>query len=66
MNLSQIDLNLLVMLQVLLEEQSVTRAAKRLRLSQPALSNSLNRLRTLFHDPLLVRTGAKMTPTLRH
>ncbi len=56
-NLSNLDLNLLVSLDVLLEERSVTRAAARLGLSQPALSGALARLRRHFDDPLLVRSG---------
>lgn len=55
--LSRLDLNLLVALDALLTERSVTRAAERLRLSQPALSASLARLRTHFNDPLLARRG---------
>ncbi|EDQ02350.1 Transcriptional regulator, LysR family protein [Shewanella benthica] len=54
-NLARIDLNLLVILQVLLEERSVTRAASRLHLSQSALSKSLNRLRDTLGDPLFHR-----------
>ena len=63
MNLSQRDLNLLLTLGALLEEGSVTRAVKRVGLSQPAVSNALARLRDLFGDPLLVRSGARMVPT---
>jgi DNA-binding transcriptional LysR family regulator len=63
MNIERIDLNLLVYLDVLLREQSVTRAANYLGITQPALSNSLKRLRVLFNDPLLVRTSDGMTPT---
>ncbi|MFE5673206.1 LysR family transcriptional regulator [Agromyces sp. NPDC056523] len=55
--LSRLDLNLLVSLDALLTERSVTRAAERLHLSQPALSASLARLRTHFNDPILARTG---------
>ena len=55
--LSRLDLNLLVSLDALLTERSVTRAAERLRLSQPALSASLARLRTHFNDPILARRG---------
>ena len=65
MDLSRIDLNLLVYLDVLLRERSVTQAAHQLSLSQPAMSNSLRRLRELFDDPLLVRTSDGMTPTER-
>lgn len=55
--LSRLDLNLLVSLDALLTERSVTRAAERLRLSQPALSASLARLRAHFNDPILARRG---------
>jgi DNA-binding transcriptional LysR family regulator len=65
MKVGRIDLNLLVYLDVLLRERNVTRAANHLRLSQPAMSNGLRRLRDLFEDPLLVRTSEGMTPTER-
>ena len=65
MNLNRVDLNLLVYLDVLLREKNVTRAAAKLNLSQPAMSNGLRRLRTLFGDPILVRTSEGMTPTER-
>ncbi|ARJ04284.1 LysR family transcriptional regulator [Cnuibacter physcomitrellae] len=55
--LSRLDLNLLVALDALLTERSVTRAAERLHLTQPALSASLARLRTHFGDPILARRG---------
>lgn len=55
--LSRLDLNLLVSLDALLTERSVTRASERLHLSQPALSASLSRLRTHFNDPILARRG---------
>ncbi len=55
--LSRLDLNLLVALDALLSERSVTRAAEKLGLSQPALSASLSRLRIHFQDPILVRDG---------
>ncbi len=61
----RIDLNLLEYLDVLLRERNVTRAASHLGLSQPAMSNSLRRLRVLFDDQLLVRTSEGMTPTER-
>lgn len=61
--LMRIDLNLLVVLQVLLEEESVTRAAVRLNLSQSALSKSLNRLRISLQDPLFSRTAHGLKPT---
>jgi len=63
MNLASIDLNLLKNLDVLLRELSVTKAAEQLGITQPAMSNSLKRLRNVFHDPLLVRTSDGMTPT---
>ncbi len=53
-NLRAVDLNLLVSLRALLEERSVTRAAERLGMSQPAASRALARLRALLADPLLV------------
>lgn len=65
MNLDKIDLNLLVYLDVLLRERNVTRAASALGLSQPAMSNSLRRLRETLNDPLLVRTSEGMIPTER-
>ncbi|MEX1362856.1 MAG: LysR family transcriptional regulator [Nannocystaceae bacterium] len=60
-----IDLNLLKALDALLAERSVSRAAARLGIGQPAASHALGRLRTLFADPLLVRTGRQMAPTPR-
>jgi DNA-binding transcriptional LysR family regulator len=63
MNLSTIDLNLLVYLDVLLREKNVTRAAHHLGITQPAMSNGLRRLRNLFDDPLLIRTSGGMTAT---
>ncbi|PVZ62966.1 LysR family transcriptional regulator [Pelagibaculum spongiae] len=65
MNISQVDLNLLAYLDVLLRECNVTRAAENLGLSQPATSNALKRLRNLFNDPLLIRTSQGMQPTER-
>jgi len=63
MHLQQVDLNLLVYLEALLEEQSVVKAAKRLNITQPALSNALRRLRETLDDELLVQTGRAMRPT---
>jgi DNA-binding transcriptional LysR family regulator len=63
--LGALDLNLLVVLDVLLAERSVTRAAARLGLSQPGVSNALARLRAALGDPLLVPTSRGMTPTPR-
>jgi DNA-binding transcriptional LysR family regulator len=59
------DLNLLVTLDVLLEEGSVARAARRLRLSPSAMSRALARLRATTGDPLLVRSGRILVPTPR-
>ncbi|WP_285356804.1 LysR family transcriptional regulator [Pseudomonas sp. lyk4-R2A-10] len=64
-DLRRIDLNLLVILDALLTEQHVTRAAERLHLSQPAVSHALARLRDLLDDPLLVRAGSGLVPTAR-
>ncbi|MDZ4867884.1 MAG: LysR family transcriptional regulator [Alphaproteobacteria bacterium] len=65
MNLSSLDLNLLVALDALLGEASVSRAAQRIGLSQPATSHALARLREVVGDPLLVRVGARMELTPR-
>jgi DNA-binding transcriptional LysR family regulator len=65
MNLNALDLNLLVALDALLKEASVSRAARRIHLSQPATSHALQRLRELLRDPLLVRTGPGMELTPR-
>ena len=65
MNLQKVDLNLLFYLDVLLREKNVTRAAEQLGITQPAMSNILRRLRSLFNDPLLVRSSEGMTPTER-
>lgn len=64
-NIGAIDLNLLVALRALLKERHVTRAAKSVGLSQPAMSHALARLREVFDDPLLVRTAKGMQPTPR-
>lgn len=63
MRLDRFDLNLLVALEALLEERSVTRAAVRLNVTQSAMSASLKRLRESFQDDLLVLHGKKMIPT---
>lgn len=63
MNLRALDLNLLVVLQAVLEEGHVTRAARRLALSQPATSSALERCRHVFRDPLIERVGATMRLT---
>lgn len=75
MNLRNTDLNLLVALEALLEEKSVTRAAARLGMSQPAASRALARLRAMFNDALLVdgpggyllsARAEEIRPALRH
>lgn len=63
MNVTNVDLNLLVALDALLTERSVTRAAERLSVGQPAMSATLGRLRKLFDDQLFVRKGGEMVPT---
>jgi len=63
MRLNRLDLNLLVALDALLTERSITRAAERIHLSQPATSGALARLREFFGDEILVRVGAQMKPT---
>src|SRR3954464_3234441 len=65
MNLGGVDLNLLVALDALLSERSVTRAAAAVGLSQPGMSNALARLRRLFGDQLLVRRGGAFVRTPR-
>ncbi|MGC1060976.1 LysR substrate-binding domain-containing protein [Pantoea agglomerans] len=57
------DLNLLPVLLVMIEERNVTRAAERLGITQPALSNALNRLRETLNDPLFIRERYGMRPT---
>lgn len=61
----KVDLNLLLVFSSLLKERSVTLAAKRLFLGQPAVSAALSRLRGVFADPLFVRTAKGMEPTAR-
>lgn len=63
--LHKVDLNLLVALQVMLAECSVSGAARRLHITQPAMSRTLSRLRNLFDDPLFTRSGGGMQPTPR-
>jgi LysR family transcriptional activator of mexEF-oprN operon len=61
----RLDLNLLVAFQVLVREKSVSRAAERMFLGQPAMSGALARLRDVFRDEILVRTGRGMEPTAK-
>ncbi|MGH8209536.1 MAG: LysR family transcriptional regulator [Steroidobacteraceae bacterium] len=63
--LNRLDLNLLVALDALLQERNVTRAAERVFISQPAMSNALRRLREYLDDPLLVRAGRDLQLTPR-
>lgn len=65
MHITGMDLNLVVVLHALLEERSVSRAARRLGLSQSATSHALSRLRELLHDPLFVRSRTGLVPTQR-
>lgn len=63
--LGRLDLNLLVALEALLEERSVSRAAERLYITQSAMSKTLGRLREQFDDELFVRRSGSMVPTAR-
>jgi DNA-binding transcriptional LysR family regulator len=65
LHLESLDLNLIVALDALLEERSVTRAAERVGITQSAMSHALGRLRELTGDALLVRAGGAMVPTAR-
>lgn len=65
MRFNKLDLNLLVALDALLSERSISRAAERMNLSQSAMSNALARLREYFDDELLVQVGRQMDPTPR-
>jgi DNA-binding transcriptional LysR family regulator len=63
--LAALDLNLLIAFEALWEERSVTRAGRRLGLSQPAMSGALSRLRTMMNDPLFVRGRTELVPSDR-
>lgn len=65
MNLYSYDLNLLTVFHMIYSEQHLTKAGERLKLTQPAMSNALTRLREMFDDPLFVRSGKQMLPTPR-
>ncbi len=65
MLLRNLDLNFLKVFDALMDERSVTRAAERLAVTQPAVSATLNRLRDAMGDPLFVRTQRGMAPTPR-
>ncbi|WP_104204297.1 LysR family transcriptional regulator [Billgrantia saliphila] len=64
-NLRSFDLNLLIAFDAMMQELSVTRAAAKLRIGQPAMSHSLSTLRLLLQDELFVRVGQRMQPTAR-
>lgn len=63
MNLNRLDLNLFSVFDAIYTAGSLTKAADVLCITQPAVSNSLARLREMLNDPLFVRTGHSMTPT---
>ena len=63
MHISRIDLNLFTVFEAIYTEGSITRASAKMNLTQPAISHALNRLRTVFDDPLFERQGHVMTPT---
>jgi DNA-binding transcriptional LysR family regulator len=63
MHISQVDLNLFVVLETIYTAGGITRAAETLHLSQSAISHALSRLREIFKDPLFVRQGNIMVPT---
>jgi DNA-binding transcriptional LysR family regulator len=65
MSWGAIDLNLLIVFDVLMQERNLTRAGRRLGLSQPAASHALARLRLMLHDDLFIRTPEGMQPTAR-
>ena len=65
MNITQVDLNLLKTFEALHDESSASRAALRLGVTQSAISAGLRRLREVYGDPLFVRTGRGLAPTLR-
>lgn len=64
-NLRTFDLNLLRIFEAVMQDRSVSKAADKLGLSQPAVSNALNRMRRQFDDPLFVRTNSGMEPTAK-
>ena len=63
MRFRRLDLNLIVYLDALLAERSVSRAAERVHISQSAMSDALARLRDYFQDKLFVQVGRSMVPT---
>jgi len=65
MNIALVDLNLLAVFDAVMREKHVTRAAKRIGMTQPAVSNALNRLRYIVKDDLFVRSSNGVVPTSR-
>jgi DNA-binding transcriptional LysR family regulator len=65
LKLRQLDLNLLRVFDALMQERNLTRAARQLHMSQPAVSNALARLRSHLNDPLFIRCAGGMEPTVR-
>ncbi len=65
MNLRSLDLNLLLVFDAIYDERSISKAAARLHLSQPTVSNALGRLRERLDDPLFERSAQGMSPTAR-
>lgn len=63
LSLTRLDLNLFVVFEAIYTERSITRAAQRLSLTQPAVSNALARLRSTLNDPLFIKTSSGMQPT---
>ncbi len=64
-HLRNVDLNLLTVFDVVMQMQNVTRAAQVLGMSQPAVSNAVSRLKSMFNDELFVRYGRGIQPTSR-
>lgn len=65
MNLQGVDLNLMLVFESIYKEGNLSRAAERIRLSQPAMSSALKRLRTIYGDPLFIRSPKGMIPNYR-
>ena len=65
MNINSIDLNLMISFDALITLRNVTKAGEAIGRSQPAMSNALARLRTVFQDQLLIKSGNQMKPTPR-
>ncbi|WP_223547137.1 LysR family transcriptional regulator [Pseudomonas sp. A-B-19] len=64
-DLRRADINLLIVFETVMHERNVTRAGERLFLCQTTISSALGRLRSMFNDPLFIRTGRVMEPTAR-